>query len=130
MKNDSLKTKELNDTVWCKLGVSKIEGIGVIAIRDIPKGTELHCKGDNNLYEVHYKDFHKIRQEIRDIILARHPRARDGEPFLSPNGDARMISFMNHSDNPNYDKWNDIALRDIKKDEEILEDYGEFAKFL
>lgn len=123
--------KELNDTVWCKLGVSKIHGIGVHAIRDIPKGTELHCKGDNNLYEVPYKDFHKIRQEVIDIILARHPRARNGEPFLSPNGDARMISFMNHGGkDSNYDPVTDRALRDIGKGEEVTEDYGEFAKFL
>ena len=130
MTNDSPKTKELNDTVWCTLGVSKIHGIGVIALRNIPKGTTLHCKGDNNLYEIPYTEFHKIKPEIRDLILQRHPMVRKGHPFLSPNGDARMISFMNHSDEPNYSKYTDTALKDIRKGEEITEDYGEFSQYI
>ncbi len=31
--------KHLKNDVYCRLGVSKISGIGVIAIKDIPKGT-------------------------------------------------------------------------------------------
>lgn len=31
----------LNKTVWCKLGPSKIHGVGVFAIRDILKGQKL-----------------------------------------------------------------------------------------
>ena len=34
---------------------------------------------------------------------------------------------MNHSDTPNYDCMKDIALKNIKKGEEITENYREIA---
>ena len=32
--------EHLKNEVYCKLGVSKIHGVGVFALRDIPKGTK------------------------------------------------------------------------------------------
>ena len=131
MKDDSHKLKELNNSVKCTIGVSKIHGVGIIALRNIKEGEELHCKGDNELYEIPYEKFSKIKPYIRKIILERHPMVIKGHPFLSPNGDARMISFMNHGEGEdcNYDKFTDTAIRVILKGDEVLEDYGEFKTF-
>ena len=120
--------KELNDQVKCTLRPSKIHGIGVFAIRDIPKGERMHCRGLGMAYrwcELKPEEFKQVRPEVKEIILARWPIALKGERFIHPHSDAWLLSFMNHSKTPNYDKLNDIALVDIKKDEEVTEDYGE-----
>ena len=75
-------------------------------------------------------DASKLRPEIRKIIMQRWPITKDGNPFLSPNDDALLISFLNHSDKPNYDKFKDEAFTDIEKNEEITEDYGEYKEII
>lgn len=119
----------LNSTVWATLGPSKIHGIGVIAIRDIPRGTLLtdysvRSEG-REVLKVTEEEFEQILPEIRSIILDRTIFCK-GYPlvFLSPNSEQSLQSFMNHSDQPNSD--GERALVDIKKGEEITEDYASF----
>lgn len=113
-------TEELNNTVWCTLGPSKIHGVGVFAIRDIPTGQKTYCvEGKSRLLPP--SNLEGVLPEIKEIILQRWPYA-DVQPFLSPNDDVRLVSFMNHSYDPNW--RHDTALRDIKKGEEITEDYA------
>jgi hypothetical protein len=114
----------LNDTVWAKLAPSRIHGIGVVAIRDIPAGQKIYCQSTRQEAR---KDFsYDILPEIRHLIIQRWPRATEGGEFLSPNDDARLLSFMNHSGHPNYDPYTDTTLQDIKRGEEITEDYMEY----
>ena len=47
----------------------------------------------------------------------------NGSLFQSPNDDAHLLMFINHSDKPNYDLVSDTALKDIKKGEELVGDY-------
>lgn len=117
----------LNDEVKCKIGVSMIEGVGVIAIRDIKKGEKMYCKEGSNTKK-YQGDISVLRPEIQELILQRWTQADKNFPFPSPNDDARLISFMNHSDTPNYDKYNDIALKDILKGQEITEKYDTLDK--
>lgn len=118
----------LNNTVFCKLGASKIHGVGVFAIRDIPKGTQLT---DNkiwdrnkrkNYYNITAEEFKTILPEIQGLILDRMQfiKGQDLE-FISPNDDQVLQSFMNHSDDPNSD--GEYAIKDIKCGEEITEDF-------
>lgn len=111
----------LNDTVWATLAPSKVHGIGVFAIRDIPKGQKIYAIGRSNEWlEGVPNDLHPA---ILKIIKQRWPLALKGQPFQSPNDDVRLTSFLNHSNTPNYDKHTDCALVDIKEGEEIFEDY-------
>jgi len=122
----------LNNTVWATLGPSKIHGIGVIAIRDIPKGTKItdHSVGNmnNDFVCVKLDDFKKIHYEIRKLILDRTIFQEDAEMlvFPSPNSEQTLRSFMNHSGSPNSD--GEFTLCDIKKGDEITEDYQSFYK--
>ncbi len=112
----------LNEEVKCTLAPSSIHGIGVHAIRDIKKGEKLHCTSFKRQYFTLTKyEFETVRPEIRTIIFQRWSAAHRGEAFQSPNADARLISFMNHSDTPNYNKFSDRASEDISKGEEITE---------
>jgi len=114
---------ELNSIIKARIGVSKIHGVGVIAIRDISKGEMVYADRMPKLYQVPYGSMNKLFPEVREIILERWPSIINGGRFIAP--DARLLSFMNHSerDESNYDPATDTAIRDIKKGEEITENY-------
>ena len=122
----------LNSTVWCTIAPSSVHGVGVFAIRDIPKGQKLNCQNLSRMgiLRIIPSEFEKLLPEIKKMITQRWPIVTTTGYFQSPNDDAHLLSFMNHSEIPNYDKINDTALKDIKKGEEIFEDYGEFTSIL
>ena len=115
----------LNETVVCKIAPSPIHGLGVFTIRDVAKGKKLHCIPSLHppWYDLTYADLGKLFPEVRELVLARWPSIIHGSHFLSPNQMALLITFMNHSDTPNYEVDTDTALRDIKAGEEVTEDY-------
>lgn len=117
----------LNTSVKCKLAPSSIHGIGVFAIRAIQKGEKLYClpqmQGELRWYNVPFGSFGKLFPEVRELILQRWPSVVNGSLFLSPNDMMWMVTFMNHSEGPNYDVDTDTALRDIKNGEEVTENY-------
>lgn len=112
--------ERLNNEVWATIGVSSISGVGVIAIRDIPKGQKIYATSDDCEW-LCAPNLDGLLPEIRHIIKQRWPYAPQGF-FLSPNDDARLVSFMNHGE-PNYDPKTDCALKDIHRGEEIFEQY-------
>lgn len=120
--------QSLNDTVWCTIKPSKIHGVGIFAIRDIKKGQAMFCQGAGGLWLK--TDLSKVEPEIRKLIVQRWPMEKDGYPFLSPNDDGIMTSFMNYSEDFNYSEMTDSALRDIKKGEEITKDYGNYKDII
>src|SRR3990167_750082 len=92
---------KLNSEGKANLGVSKIHGIGVFAIRDLKKGEQIYSDRISNIYHIPYGSLRKLFPEVRKIILERWPSIVNGSNFIYP--DARLVSFMNHSDIPNYD---------------------------
>ncbi len=116
--------EELNKTVWAKIGISTIDGVGVIAIRDIPKGQRIYAQSFTPTFLS--GSLEGVVPEIKEIILQRWPRAEEYR-YLSPNDDARLLSFMNHSKESNYDPLTDCVTCDIASGEEITENYGAYA---
>lgn len=119
--------EHLNNTVFAKLGVSPIHGVGVFAIRDIPKGqvvTDYSHLSDSSkqMFEIDETEFYAVLPEIQALILDRFSFQQGSLlRFVSPNYDQNLQSFMNHSDEPNVAEL--VALRDIKKGEEITENF-------
>ncbi len=114
----------LNDTVFCKLAPSPLDGVGVFAIRDIPEGQELtdYNGGDLHYHTLTSEEFGGLVPEVRDLIEERTIFMKDKPiTFVSPNCNQLFQFFMNHSDTPNSNGRK--ALRDIKKGEEITENY-------
>jgi len=119
---------QLNDQVKCKLAPSKVHGVGVFAIRDIKKGERLYCNLFGTPRDLVSCDLKDLRPEVRELVIQRWATALDGFAFLNPNLDAHLLSFMNHDEAPNYDNYNDCSLSDIKRGEEIFEDYGVYTQ--
>ena len=118
---------ELNSIIKARIGVSKIHGVGVIATRDISKGEMVYADRMPKVYQVPYGSMSKLFPEVRGIILERWPSIINGGKFIAP--DARLLSFMNHSEDPNYDPITDTALRKIWNKEEITENYKQMENW-
>lgn len=122
-----LKWKEsiavLNDIVCTKLAPSNINGVGVFALRDFKKGDKMHQNIIPNTFDVPTSKFKKLKPEVREILFGFFPfkAVQPEEIFWYPVNS--MQAYMNHSDKPNYDAQEDVALKGIKAGEEITEDY-------
>lgn len=111
----------LNSKVRTCLAPSKIAGIGLFALRDIPKGTKLDADATPTVYALTYAQTNKLFPEIRAQILGQWPQIVNGSRFAYPT--VRLQAYINHSDEPNYNPFTDEVTKDIAKDEEITEDY-------
>lgn len=122
---------DLNKTTWAKLGVSP-HGVGVFAIRDIPKGTRITdytitevLERKNGEMVMKLEELDDLLPEVKDLILERMVLNKIANKthirFIAPNYNQILQCFMNHSDDNNSD--GEYALRDIKKGEEITENY-------
>lgn len=116
---------QLNDTVRCTLKPSRIDGVGVFAIQNIRRGERCYCTPNMipRFYTLTFTQLDDLVPEVKELILQRWASIVNGSIFCSPNDDAHLLMFVNHSINPNYDVVSDTALRDIKKGEELFEDY-------
>lgn len=117
---------DLNMSVKVRIGVSKIEGVGVIALTKIRKGEKCYCIPDlkrDRWYNISWGSLGKLFPHVEKIIKDQWPSIINGSHFRSPNYTAWPILFMNHSNSPNYDIKTDTALEDIDAGSELLEDY-------
>jgi hypothetical protein len=109
------------------LDKSPIHGLGVFAGQFIRKDTKIwrFVEGFDRFYSS--KQFAKLPKPARDFIK-QHGYRVDGEILLTADND----HHMNHSDAPNTYLRNGyaIARRNIRKGEEITNDYREFDAVL
>ncbi len=111
----------LNDIVKIRLAPSGIHGVGVFTMRDVKKGEKLYTDIIPHQFDLPYKMFDKLDQEIQDILLGHFPLIIEGSHFMYPV--TKYSAFLNHAYNANYDAKKDEALLDIPKGTEVTEDY-------
>jgi SET domain-containing protein len=124
--------------VYSRLGVSPIHGIGVFAVRDIPKGANpLKSYVRFKEIDIPKADIKHLPKGVREQIdtFCYYDRKKVSIPRLGLNT-FDMAIYLNHSKKPNlrFKKAGVlIALRDVKKGEEMFIDYdisfGEKHKF-
>jgi SET domain-containing protein len=129
--------KDLEENIYCRLMPSKISGVGVFAMRDIPKGAELFKTFlDYQLTPIPMDliaNDKKISKEIKDFACDMYP-IHQGNLYAYRAGlNAIDISFfINHSDHPNVatkkDNGSFFAARKIKKGEELFSDYRTYSE--
>ncbi len=112
----------LNKNVLCTVAPSSIHGVGIFAIQDIKKGQELCNYTEGIITFDSEEDINKLIPEVKEIVLQR-TTFEVGKPLtiISPNREQYLQAYMNHSNSANSDGIK--ALRDIKKGEEVTEDY-------
>jgi hypothetical protein len=120
--------------VYCRIGRSKVHGVGVIAVIDIPKGKDPFKNTSDKVRKCRKKDIlgglkPGIRKMYHDFCVV------EGEYLWTPvNFNLMNVSwFLNHSKTPNVkpvDKTGSFfhTLRKIKAGEELLSDYNAYCE--
>ena len=125
--------RELQQDVYVMLKPSPIEGIGVFAIRDIPKGCRtIFSAGIGEWIKISFEEVEQLPPHSRNLVETYC--LYDEENYFVPDYGFKlmdMVLYLNHSADCNVISVNDgeyfEALRDIKTGEELLVNYGSIA---
>lgn len=125
--------KELAEEMYISLQPSAVHGIGVFAIRDIPKGTRnIFSKSSDNWIKLPIKEVENLPAHSKSLIETYC--LYDEHDYYVPDYGFKimdMVNYLNHSSSPNVISVNDgeyfEALTDIKNGEELLVNYGEIV---
>lgn len=120
--------QHLKHEVYCKLGVSKIHGVGVFALRDIAQGTQplktMVSRKEKKFSRAELKEIpSSVRKHMADFCLIESGRVFVPEIGLNA---VNISVYLNHSKTPNlfFNKQEALeALRDITRGEELTIDY-------
>jgi SET domain-containing protein len=119
--------------VFARLRPSKIHGVGVFAIRDIPNGTYIFTRSNSNMVMVDICDIEVQEpaiKELYDDFCIIH-----GSKYYCPDSfnNLNVEWYLNESkENPNVKcdaNFDFYALRDIRRDEELTVDYSTFSEY-
>jgi SET domain-containing protein len=129
MKKEVL-LKQLQSQTYVMIKPSPLHGIGVFAIRDIPKGTKnIFSEGFGDWIQVSKEEVDALPKHSRDLI--ENHCLFDDNYYLIPEYGFKLVDlviYLNHSDTPNVISLNEgeqfEALVDIKEGQELLVDYG------
>ena len=128
--NKEALLKELANSTYVMIKPSPLHGIGVFAIRDIPKGTSnIFSKGVGDWIKVSKEEVEALPQHSKDLI--ENHCLFDEDFYFIPDYGFKLVDlviYLNHSETPNVISLNDgeefEAVRDIAIGEELLVDYG------
>lgn len=130
----------IKNHVFVKLKPSRVQGVGVFAIRDIPKGTYIFEKwaGDTGPFSITESQLEKLPNElflhIKDIFLYSPNFPKDTNTYVTLTNGCHWIYttpyyFVNSGGiNHNIDKDTLMTTRFIKRGEEILSNYGRYER--
>ncbi len=131
--NKEALLKELVYNTWVRLKPSGLHGIGVFAIRVIPKGcTTMFSAEMGDWVTVDRKEVDALPGYAKDLV-ENFCLYDEANYFLPAQGfkSIDLSLFLNHADIPNIQSVNDgayfAALRQIEEGEELLVDYGEIV---
>ncbi|MGC4103333.1 SET domain-containing protein [Ferruginibacter sp.] len=126
---------ELSNNTYVMLRPSPIEGVGVFAIKDIPKGCrDMFSKPseEDQWITVPKKEVATLPQHAQ-FIVGNYCLYDEANYFIPAEGFKKidLALFLNHADEPNIISINEgdffEAIRDIKAGEELVIDYGEIV---
>ncbi len=129
MKKEALM-HELTSNTFVMLKPSSIQGIGVFALIDIPKGQKgIFSKDTSEWIKIHKDEINLLPTHSK--YLVENHCLYDSDYYYVPEYGFKMVDlviFINHSDEPNLISLQDgidfEAIRDIKAGEELFLDYG------
>lgn len=122
----------LKNDVYVRVGLSKIHGVGLIAVRDIPKGINpfknLFEPETCNLTEEDLKDVPKqVVKMVYDYFGVEDGKVLVPETGMNP---LDLLHFINHSEDANVkalnEGWIFETTRDIREGEELTSNYSTY----
>lgn len=115
----------LRYNVYCRLMPSKIHGVGVFAIKPIPKGIKVFKNESLNFFLIDKEDLIGVDDNVKNMINDFFV-AHNNKYIITSNAfkELTISQYINHSDSPNIDIFGKISLCDIKIGEELTADYS------
>ena len=121
---------ELANNTYVMIKPSPVDGIGVFAIRDIPKGCrKMFSKGIGEWIKIPKNEIELLPAHSKTLIETYC--LYDDENYFVPDYGFKvmdLVNFLNHSDEPNITSINDgeffEAIIDIPAGQELLINYG------
>ena len=130
MNKKDILLQQLRSHTYVMIKPSPLHGIGVFAIRTIPKGTKnIFSEGMGEWIQVSKQEVESLPQSSKDLI-ENHCLFAEDHYFIPEYGFklVDLVIYLNHSEIPNVRSLNEgeqfEALRDIQEGEELLVDYG------
>lgn len=125
---------ELSQETYAALKPSAVHGIGVFAIRDIPKGCRtIFSRNVGEWVKLPIAEVEKLPEHSRSLIETYC--LYDETDYYVPDYGFKVmdiVNYLNHSSDPNIISVNDgeyfEALKDIPAGKELFVDYGEIVK--
>jgi uncharacterized protein len=125
---------KIHKYAYTRLKPSPIHGIGVFAIRDIPKGTNIFLDDKGKMVWVNRAEVENLNGEIKKLYDDFCPIVED--QYGCPNGfnNLTVAWYINEpikGQKPNVicnKEYDFIAARDIKKGEELTVDYSTYSE--
>jgi len=122
-----------HEKVYTRLGISKIHGIGVIAIRDIPKNTLLFEFDNSELVWIESDKLINLPDKLKKLYDDFCIIKDNGKLYGCPENFNQLTAawYLNCSDTPNVvidESYNFYAKFDIKEGEELTVDYNTFSE--
>ncbi len=121
---------QLKEDTYVMLKPSGIHGIGVFAIRPIPKGCRhIFSRGAGEWIKLPIADVEQLPAHSKDLVESYC--LFDEENYFVPDYGFKLmdlVNYLNHSDTPNIISLNDgeefEALENIATGQELLVNYG------
>lgn len=131
--NEETLLQQLRQDTYAMLKPSAIHGIGVFAIRDIPKGCRtIFSSGVGEWKKLPIADVEQLPAAVRNLVETYC--LYDEENYFVPDYGFKLMDlalYLNHSGTPNLASVNEgeyfEATRDIKEGEELLVNYNSIA---
>ena len=125
---------QLHADTYVMLKPSPVHGIGVFAIKDIPKGCRtIFSQGVGEWIKLSYKEVEQLPEHSRNLVETYC--LYDEESYFVPDYGFKLMDlvlYLNHSSEPNIASINDgehfEALREIRVGEELLVNYGSIVE--
>lgn len=125
-----MKRRPPHDGVYARIGTSRVHGVGVRAIRDIPAGTFVFRGESERVAWVSRAAVRRLPTAIRGLY-EDFGMVWGDRIAVPPNLNMLSVGwYVNHSDRPNLEADEDgrfRALRRIRKGEELTADYRTFV---
>lgn len=132
----------IKNHVFVKLKPSKISGVGVFAIKEIPIGTELFhvWEGETGFYPISQSELNDLdsdlQNHIHDLFLLSTQFPSDTNIYVKLTKGCHWIYtnpyyFVNsgfYTNNSNIDKESMKSIKHIRKGEELLSNYQRHEK--
>lgn len=116
--------------VYARIGLSRVHGVGVRAVRDIPRGTLVFRGESERVAWVSRAAVKRLPKAIRSLYEDFGMVWRD-QIGVPPSLNMLSVGwYVNHSDRPNVEAGEDgrfRALRRIRAGEELTADYRTFV---